>query len=59
MLGVVDEALTSAAGHAGWIEPFNEVFALVARVFAEAPALSRGHRMTTVLPAAAVRSQVR
>ena len=27
MLGVVDEALTSAAGHAAWIEPFNEMFA--------------------------------
>jgi SRSO17 transposase len=42
MLGVVDEALTSAAGHAAWIEPFNEMFALVAGVFAEAPSRRRG-----------------
>ena len=41
MLGVVDEALTSAAGHAAWIEPFNEMFALVAGVFAEAPSRRR------------------
>jgi SRSO17 transposase len=36
MLGVVDEALTSAAGHAAWTEPFNEMFAQVAGVFAQA-----------------------
>jgi SRSO17 transposase len=36
MLGVVDVAVTSAAGHAAWIEPFNEMFAQVAGVFAEA-----------------------
>ena len=41
MLGVVDEAVTSAAGHAAWIEPFNEMFALVAGVFAEAPSRRR------------------
>ena len=41
MLGVVDEARVSAAGHAAWIEPFNEVFALVAGVFAEAPSRRR------------------
>ena len=41
MLGVVDEALTSAAGHAAWIEPFNEMFAQVAGVFAEAPSRRR------------------
>ena len=40
MLVVVDEAVTSA-GHAGWIEPFNEMFALVAGVFAEAPSRRR------------------
>ena len=42
MLVVVDEALTSAAGHAAWIEPFSEMFALVAGVFAEAPSRRRG-----------------
>jgi SRSO17 transposase len=41
MLGVVDEAVTSAAGHAAWIEPFNEMFAQVAGVFAEAPSRRR------------------
>jgi SRSO17 transposase len=41
MPGVVDEALTSAAGHAAWTEPFNEMFALVAGVFAEAPSRRR------------------
>lgn len=41
MLVVVDEALTPAAGHAAWIEPFNEMFALVAGVFAEAPSRRR------------------
>jgi SRSO17 transposase len=41
MLGVVDEAVTSAAGHAAWTEPFNEMFAQVAGVFAEAPSRRR------------------
>jgi len=41
MLGVVDEALTSAAVHVAWIEPFNEMFAQVAGVFAEAPSRRR------------------
>src|ERR1700677_3794282 len=41
MLGVVDEAVTSAAGHAAWTEPFSEMFALVAGVFAEAPSRRR------------------
>lgn len=41
MLGVVDEALTSAAGHAAWTEPFNEMFAQLAGVFAEAPSRRR------------------
>ena len=41
MLGVVDEALMSAAVHVAWIEPFNEMFAQVAGVFAEAPSRRR------------------
>ena len=41
MLVIVDEARVSAAGHATWIEPFNEMFALVAGVFAEAPSRRR------------------
>ena len=41
MLGVVDEALTSAAGHAAWTGPFNELFAQLAGVFAEAPSRRR------------------
>jgi SRSO17 transposase len=41
MLGVVDEALAAEAGHAAWTEPFNEMFALVAGVFAEAPSRRR------------------
>ena len=41
MLGVVDEAPVQAAGHAAWIEPFNEMFAQVAGVFAEAASRRR------------------
>ena len=41
MLDVMDEALAAGAGHAGWIEPFNEMFALVAGEFAEAPSRRR------------------
>jgi SRSO17 transposase len=37
MLDVVDEArVLAAAGHAAWTEPFSELFAQVAGVFAEA-----------------------
>ena len=41
MLDVMDEALAAGAGHAAWVEPFNEMFALVAGEFAEAPSRRR------------------
>jgi SRSO17 transposase len=41
MLGAVDGARVQAAGHAAWVEPFNEMFAQVAGVFAEAPSRRR------------------
>jgi SRSO17 transposase len=43
MLDVVERApVPAAADHAAWIEPFNEMFAQVAAVFAEAPSRRRG-----------------
>ena len=41
MLDVVDEAPVQAAGHGAWAEPFDEMFAQVAGVFAEAPSRRR------------------
>ena len=43
MLDVVERApVPAVAGHAVWAEPFNEMFALVAGVFAEASSRRRG-----------------